>query len=91
VGEAELDRVRLVRGELVGVDPAVDRQVLRGRLQVLADGEDLDAGAADVAIVARTSSGVSPRPTMMPVLTRPAYSPASRRRAASASSASVRS
>ncbi len=70
------------------MDPAVDRQVLGGGLQVLADGEDLDAGARGCrARVARTSSGASPRPTMMPVFTRPSYSPASRRRAASASSA----
>src|SRR5205085_9282527 len=35
--------------ELVGVHPAVDRDVLLARLQVLADRDDVDAGRAQVA------------------------------------------
>src|SRR6185436_7768411 len=48
VAEAEGKREPAVGRELVRVDPAVDRQVLRRRLEVLAEGEDLDAGLADV-------------------------------------------
>jgi hypothetical protein len=46
VGEAELERVALVVGELVRVHPAVDRKVLGGGLEVLAEGDHLDAGGA---------------------------------------------
>src|SRR5689334_13660571 len=48
MGEAEGERRLAVVGELVGMDPAVDRQVLGRRLEILADGEDLDAGVPDV-------------------------------------------
>ena len=67
-------------GELVGVHPAVDRQVLAGGLQVLAEGEDLDAGVADVARAwSAPRRRPRPDPSMSPVLTRPPYSPRSRR------------
>src|SRR4051794_14773571 len=42
---AEAERLALLAepAELVGVHPAVDRRVLRARLQVLADGDDVDS------------------------------------------------
>jgi hypothetical protein len=47
VGEAELEREVAQRRELVGVDPTAHWEMLARRLQVLAEGEDLDAGLAD--------------------------------------------
>src|SRR5262249_28677499 len=48
---AEAERLALLAepAELVGVHPAVDRRVLRRRLQVLADGHDVDAARSQVA------------------------------------------
>ena len=46
--------------------PARERQVLLGRLQVLADGHDVDVEARRSRIVSMTSSSVSPIPTMIP-------------------------
>src|SRR5262249_54048731 len=48
---AEAHRLALLAEpvELVGVHPAVDRDVLRARLQVLADRDDVDAHRAQVA------------------------------------------
>ncbi len=43
------EAVAFVGGELVGVDPAVDGEVLLGGLEVLADGEDIDIVGAKVA------------------------------------------
>ena len=48
VGDPHLLADPLVLGELIGLDPAVDGQVVRGRLQVLAHREDVDAGVAEV-------------------------------------------
>src|SRR5204862_7493647 len=47
---AEAERLALLAEppELVGMHPAVDRRVLRARLQVLADGDDVDAVRAQV-------------------------------------------
>src|SRR5439155_1283637 len=59
---AEADRLALLAepAELVGVHPAVDRRVLRGRLQVLADRGRIVAGAAvgDVVAVDRGDDDV---------------------------------
>src|SRR3954447_143172 len=48
---AEAERLALLAepAELVGMHPAVDPRVLRARLQVLADGDDVDAVRAQVA------------------------------------------
>src|SRR5207344_1418960 len=48
---AEPERLALLAqpAELVGVHPAVDRGVLRARLQVLADRDDVDAVGPQVA------------------------------------------
>src|SRR3954447_18096223 len=48
---AEAERLALLAepAELVGMHPAVDLRVLRARLEVLADGDDVDAVGAEVA------------------------------------------
>src|SRR5437879_5112615 len=48
---AEAERLALLAepAELVGVHPAVDRRVLRARLEVLADRDDVDAVVTQVA------------------------------------------
>src|SRR5581483_6548838 len=48
---AEAERLALLPepAELVGMDPAVDRRVLRARLEVLADRHDVDAVLPQVA------------------------------------------
>src|SRR5436305_13892088 len=48
VAEAALFAAPLPFGELVGVDPAVDGEVLGGGLEVLAEGEDVDADGDEV-------------------------------------------
>src|SRR5204862_2066614 len=48
---AESERLALLAepAELVRMDPAVDRRMLRARLEVLADRDDVDAVGAQVA------------------------------------------
>ncbi len=69
------------------MDEAVDRQVLAGRLEVLADGQDLDAGGADVAQGRAHLVGGLAEPEHDAGLDPAGVLPASRRREASASSA----
>src|SRR3972149_1733031 len=47
--EADFHSVSLQLGELVGGVVAFDRQVFSGGLQVLADGQDIDAPRAQIA------------------------------------------
>ena len=67
--EAEVVGGSLEGGELVGVPVADDREVVLGRAQVLADGEDLDAACSRRRPkVSTISSKDSPRPTIRPDL-----------------------
>ena len=53
MGEAEVARVVAQVGELVGRPPARDGEMVARRLEVLAEGEDVDADALDVIFAAR--------------------------------------
>ena len=64
--EADLEAKLFPVLKFIGVHPAVDFPVLWGRLQILADGEDIDL------IIHQVAKGLfdlfPPRPNMMPVL-----------------------
>ena len=59
---------RGVFGEFLGRDEAVDRGVFHRRLQVLADGQEIDVGDAQVVHHLHDLGLVSPRPTIRPDL-----------------------